>query len=45
MSLNGYLPIAHAVFKKDFGTFAPGYVVFCQRMARYSKAANMSDNW
>jgi len=44
-SLNEYLPIAYATFKKKYGSHAPGFVIFCQRMARHSKNINSSDNW
>ena len=44
-SLSAYLPISYAILKKKCGTYARGYILYCQRMAKHAKQSNDAANW
>ena len=43
-SLSAYLPISYAILKKKFRTYAPGYILYCQRMAKHAKQSSDATN-
>ena len=39
-SMNQSFPLAYATFQRKFGELAPGYIVFCRRMARFTNTCS-----